>query len=158
MSLVMATPNAITSIGHIDFTELAVKLVAGDAILAVYRAQRADEPLADYSDDFFRLIDEYLQPTIDYYRAFESEEAFSKVGGILSIDRGKMSQIIEVYAIKFFGEKYIDPLEAMVKYMRRYGLSRRPRSSHHQQMLEFLDLLNSMNNIYSNAPAFRPGF
>lgn len=158
MSLAMASPSAIASIGRLDFSELAMKLLSGHAILAVFRARRGDEPEEKYTEDFYKLIDEYLQATIDWFRAFESEEAFSKAGLILTLERGEKVKIIEVYAIKFFGESFADELEVLVKYMRRYGLSRRPRSPLHQQMLEFLDLLNSMNNLYSNAPAFRPGF
>lgn len=158
MSLAMTSTNAIASIGRIDFSELAMKLASGNAILAVFSARRGDEPNEKYIEDFYRLIDEYLQATVDWYRAFESEEAFSKAGFILSMERGERTRIIEVYARKFFGDNFTDPLEVLVKYMQRYGLSRRPRSPKHQQMLEFLQLLNSLNNLYSNTPAFRPGF
>lgn len=158
MALAMASNGVIGHVGRIDSSEHAMKFVSGDALLAVYRARRGDEPIEKYTENFAILTDEYLQTTVEWYRAFESEEAFSKAGLVLSMKRGEITRIIEVYATEFFGKEFVDELETLVKYMRRYGLSRRPRSPRYQQMVTFLELLNSMQNLYSNKPAFTPGF
>jgi len=158
MALAMQSDSVIGHAGSIDFSELGMKFVSGNALLAVYRARRGDEPIEKYTKDFLRLVEEYLQATVEWYRAFKSEEAFSRAGLILSMERGEKTRIIEVYATEFFGKQFVDELEELIKYMRRYGLSRRPRSPKHKKMVDFLELLNSMRNLYSNAPAFRPGF